>query len=62
MVIISPVRAGAGYETKQKTTSVCLQPSSPSALPGIFHALVISRMNQTELEIEQLTRKGALKK
>jgi hypothetical protein len=62
MIIISPVRAGAGYKAKQMATSARLQPSSTSGLPRIFHPLVISRMNRTELEKEQLMRKRALKK
>ena len=62
MVLISSVRAGAGYKAKQKATSARLQPSSTSGLPRIFQPLVISRMNWAELEIEQLMRKRALKK
>jgi hypothetical protein len=62
MIIISPVRAGAGYKAKQKATSARLQPRSTSGSPRIFQPLVISRMNRAELEIEQLTRKRALKK
>ena len=62
MVLISPVRAGAGYKAKQKATSARLQPSSTCGLPKIFQPLVISRMNRAELEIEQLMRKRGLKK
>ena len=62
MVLILPVRAGAGYKAKQKATSARLQHSSTSGLPKIFQPLVISRMNRAELEIEQLMRKRALKK
>jgi hypothetical protein len=62
MIIVSPVRAGAGYKAKQKATSARLQPCSTSGLPRIFHPLVISRMIRAELEIEQLIRKRALNK
>ena len=62
MIIISPVRAGAGYKAKQKATPARLQPSSTSGLPRIIHPLVISRMNRAESQIEQLMRKRALKK
>ena len=62
MILIAPVRAGAGNKAKQKATSARLQPSSTSGLPRIFQPLVISRMNRAELEIEQLMRERALKK
>jgi hypothetical protein len=62
MIIISPVRAGAGFKAKQKATSARPQPSSTSGLPRIFHPFVISRMNRAELEIEQLMRERALNK